>query len=117
MPKMCSRWAAPSAAISHHLADGTVEVAPLLALAHDCLEVFVQDDLVLHRVLDDRADQVGSQTLCVDSTRAEVAGLGPCTDRDRDRLGGGQGARRGLELELAIKRLAIAQLAEDGDDA
>src|SRR5262245_5469969 len=117
MPKMCSRSATPSAAISYHLANGPVEVAPLLALAHHGLEVFLQDDLVLHGVLDDGAHEIGGKARCVDGARAEMASLGPSTDGDRDGFRRRQRTRWRFEFEFAIERLAIAQLAEDGDDA
>ena len=52
-----------------------------------------------------------------DRAPAEMRGLGPGADADRDRLRRGQRARGRLQLELAVQRPAVAQFAEDGDDA
>src|SRR5215467_2764703 len=108
MPKRWSRsvavWAI-SATRLHDLADGAVEIAPVLALAHDRLEILLQHNTVLHRVLHDRAHKIRGEALRVDGARAEMAGLGPGADGHRDRLGGRERARGRLELELAVERL------------
>ena len=56
------------------LAAGAVEVAPAVALLDDRLEVLLPDDAVLHRVLDDGADQAGGDVGGADVAVAEVRG-------------------------------------------
>src|SRR5262249_54867219 len=96
----------------HHGADRGVQIGPVLALPHHVLEILLQGDGVLHRVLHHRADEVGGEARGIDLAVAEMAGLGPGANADRDRLGGRERAGDGLELHLAVQRLPVAQLAE-----
>src|SRR5262249_34110639 len=92
MPSKCRR-SGRCAATSHHFADRTIEVCPGFALAHHRFEVFLQNDLVLHRILDNGTDQIGRHALRIDLAGAEMAGLRPRADRDRDGLGRRQRTR------------------------
>ena len=86
------------------------------ALLQHVRQVLLPDAAVLLLVLDDRALQPGGQVVGRHFAGAEVAGQGHAVGQDRDRLGRGEHAGRGLELVLAVERLAGPQFAEDGDD-
>src|SRR5262245_58490414 len=111
---MPNRWARASM-ISYHVANGAIEIGPPVARSHDVLEVLLQGQRVLNRILDDGADEVRGEALRIEPSAAEVAGFRPGPDPDRDGLGGRQRPGRGLELQLAVDRLSVAQLAEDRD--
>src|SRR5262244_2760526 len=117
MPNRWMRSAAARLTISNHLADRSIKVVPLLALADDGLEIFLQDDAILNRVLHDCTHEVGGERLRVDDARAEMSGFCPGADGDGDCLGGRQRAGGGLQLELAIESLTVAQFAKNGDHA
>src|SRR3954447_5982221 len=98
------------------IAAGAVEIVPALAFLDDRLEVLLPDGTVLHGILDHRAGQARRDVRGSQLALAEVRGERPAARRDRDRLRCRERRRRALQLRLAVLRLPLAQLTEDGDD-
>src|SRR5215210_1020007 len=102
---------------SDDLAALAVEVLPALALAHDGLEVFQPGHAVLDWVFDDGAGETRGHVAGFHRAVAVEGGARQAAGEDAYGLGGGERARRGLQLRPAVLRDAAAQLAEHGDDA
>ena len=96
---------------------GAIEVFPAVALLDHRLQVFQPDHAVLHGVFDDRAGQAGGEIVGAQGAVAVVGGHGQAAVDHRDGLGGRERAAGRLELGLAVGGDAVAQFAEDGDDA
>lgn len=94
-----------------------VEVLPTLAFLDDGLEVFLHDDAVLHGVFDDGTDHAAGDVAGFEAAVAEVGGEGDAVGDDADGLGGAERGGGLLEFALAVGGLAVAEFAEDGDDA
>src|SRR5215207_8309290 len=97
---------------SDDLHAAAVEILPAVALLHHGLEVLHPDDAVLDGILHDRTGDPGGEIAGTDRTVAEVGCHGEPAVHDRDRLGGGETSRGGLELGLPVGSHTVAQLAE-----
>ena len=67
-------WRRGSTRLEHFL-QRVVEIAPLLALAQDGFHVLLQHDAVLHRVFDNRAEQIHGEALGVDDAESLAVNL------------------------------------------
>src|SRR6187431_2937588 len=104
MPKKCSEDIRLEL-----VAAGAVEIFPAVAFLDHGLQVFAPDHRVLHRVLDDCADQPRRHVVRLQTTVAEVTRQRHAVGDDADGLGRRQRAARRLELRLAVLGLALAQ--------
>ncbi len=99
------------------LAARPVEVGPVAPVLDHGLEVLLPDDPVLHRVLDDRANQTGGDVVGPHDAVTEVRGQRDAVGHDGDRLRGREGRRGRLDRRALVGGDAGAELAEDRDDA
>src|SRR5829696_8678809 len=102
---------------SDDLHAASIEILPAVALLHHGLEVLHPHDAVLDGILHDRAGDPGREIAGTNGAVAEVGRHGEPAVHHRDRLGGGEASRGRLELGLPIGGHAVAQLAEDRDEA
>src|SRR5215218_6198800 len=103
--------------VSDDLAALAVEVLPAFTLADHGLQVLQPRHAVLNGVFDDRAGEACGHVAGLHRAVAVESGARQASGQDADGLGGGERARRRLELCLAVFRHAAAQLAEHGYDA
>src|SRR5579871_5747198 len=75
--------------LSHPIPDRIIQVAPTGPFADHGLQIFLQYDSILHWVFDHGTYDVRRKRRGVDLTIAEMRGLGPGGDADRDCLAGG----------------------------
>src|SRR5687768_16501263 len=101
---------------SDDLHAAAIEILPAVALLDHGLQVLHPDDAVLHGILHDRAGDPRREIARAHGAVPEVRGHGETAVHHRDRLGGGEAARRRLELGPSVGGHAVAQLAEDGDE-
>src|SRR5215831_18820280 len=114
--RMPKRWTRSSIG-SHHFTDRRIEIGPAVTAAHHVLEIFLQRDRILHRILHHRAHQIAGEARRIDAAAAEMRGLGPGADTNGNRLRGRERAGDGLELHLAVEGLPVPQLAKQRHDA
>src|SRR5581483_5930896 len=92
---------------------GAVEIAPLVPVPDDGLQVLLPHRAVRDRILHDGAGDAAGHIGGAQHAVAEVRGQRQAAGDHGDRLGGGQRAARRLDPGPAVLGDALAQLAED----